>query len=77
MSARTATFPSPEQAAGSEFHPSDESDKIDCCFLGPSWCNKKIDPERWVPCGSFEVLVSNESHKMREAVIVKNKFSSF
>ena len=34
-----------EQAPGSEFHPGDESDKIDCCFLGPSWCNKKVNPE--------------------------------
>ena len=30
-----------ELVVGSEFHPRDESDKIDCGFLGPSWCNKK------------------------------------
>ena len=32
-----------EQAPGSEFHPRDESEKIDCGFLGPSWCNKKVN----------------------------------
>ena len=35
-----------EQAPGSGFHPRDESDKVDCEFLGPSWFNKKVDPER-------------------------------
>ena len=35
-----------EQAPGSEFHPRDESDKIDCGFLGPFWSNKTLDPER-------------------------------
>ena len=35
-----------EQAPGSGFHPRDESTKIDCGFLGPQWCNTKIDPER-------------------------------
>ena len=35
-----------EQAPGSGFHPRGKSDKIDCELLGPSWCNKKVDPER-------------------------------
>ena len=35
-----------EQAAGSVFHPRDESGKIDCDFLRPFWCNIKVDPER-------------------------------
>ena len=35
-----------EQAPGSGFHPCDESNIIECDFLGHSWCNKKIDPER-------------------------------
>ena len=35
-----------EQAPGSGFHLRDESDKIDCEMLGPSWCKKKVDPER-------------------------------
>ena len=35
-----------EQAPGSVFHPRDENTKIDCGFLGPFWCNKKLDPER-------------------------------
>ena len=34
-----------EQAPGSEFHPRDESDKIDCGFLGPSWFRKEVNPE--------------------------------
>ena len=35
-----------EQAPESVFHPRDENTKIDCGFLGPFWCNKKLDPER-------------------------------
>ena len=34
-----------ELAPGSEFHPRDKSDKIDFGFLGPSWCNKKVNPD--------------------------------
>ena len=34
-----------EQAPRSEFHPRDESEKNDCGFLGPSWFNKKVNPE--------------------------------
>ena len=34
-----------EQAPGSVFHPRDKSEIIDCDFLGPSWCNIKIDSE--------------------------------
>ena len=34
-----------EQAPGSEFHPRGESDNIDCGFLGPSWGNKKVNPD--------------------------------
>ena len=55
-----------EQAPGSGFHPHDKSYKIDCGFLGPSWCNKKVYPERQVPCGSYELLVSNVAHEMKE-----------
>ena len=35
-----------EQAPGNVFHPRDKNNKIDCGFLGPSWCNIKLDPER-------------------------------
>ena len=35
-----------EQAPGSVFHPRDESEKINCDFLGPFWYNIKLDPER-------------------------------
>ena len=48
-----------EQAPGSEFHPRDESEKNVCGFLGPSWCSKKVNPETYVPCGSYELLLSN------------------
>ena len=34
-----------EQAPGKEFHPSDKSEQVDCDVLGPSWCNKKVNPE--------------------------------
>ena len=35
-----------EQAPGSFFHPCDKSEQNYCDFLGPSWCNIKVDPER-------------------------------
>ena len=59
-----------EQAPGSGSHPSDESDKNDCEFLGPSWCNKKVDPERYVPCGSYELLVRNVAHQTKEKLTI-------
>jgi hypothetical protein len=66
-----------EQAPGSEFHPRDESEKIDCGFLGPSWCNKKINPETYVPCGSYELLLSNVAHQMKGKLTIQNKFSNY
>ena len=56
-----------EQAPGSEFHPRDESDKIDCGFLGPSLCNKKVN----------ELLVSNVAPQMKEIIMIENKLSFF
>ena len=41
-----------EQATGSAFHPRDENTIMDCGFLGPFWCSKKIDPKRKIPDGS-------------------------
>ena len=35
-----------EQAQGSVFHHCDESWKNYCDFMGPSWCNIKVDPEK-------------------------------
>ena len=35
-----------EQTPGSVFHPREKSEKNDCDFLGPSWSNIKVDPER-------------------------------
>ena len=34
-----------EQASGSVFHPRDESETNHCDFLGPFWCNIKVDPQ--------------------------------
>ena len=66
-----------EQAPGSEFHPRGESEQIYCGFLGPSWCNKKGNPETYVPCGSYELLLSNVAHQMKEKLTLQNKFSHF
>ena len=37
-----------------------------CGFLRHSWCNKKVNPETYVPCGSYELLLSNVAHQMKE-----------
>ena len=66
-----------EKAPGSEFHPRDKSEKNDCGFLGPSWCNIKKNPETYVPCGSYELLLSNVAHQMKEKLTFQNKFSHF
>ena len=68
-----------EQAPGSEFHPRDEKyiKKYDCGFLGPSWCNKKANPETYVPCGSYELLLSNVAHEMKKKLTIQNEFSHF
>ena len=66
-----------EQAPGSEFQPRDKSEKHGCVFLGPSWCNKKVNPQTYVPCGSYELLLSNVAHQMKEKLMIQNKFSHF
>ena len=66
-----------EQAPGSEFHPRDKSERIDCGFLGPSWYNKKVNLGTYVPCGSYELLLSNVAHQMKERLTIQNKFSHF
>ena len=66
-----------EQAPGGEFQPRDESEKNDSGFLGPSWCNKKVNPETYVPCGSYELLFSNVAHQMKEKLTIQDKFSHF
>ena len=68
---------SSEQEPGSGFHPRDKNDKNDYGILGPSRSNKKIDPERQVPYGSYDLLVSNVAHQMKEKIMFKNKCSSF
>ena len=57
-----------EQAPGSVFQPRDENEKIYLDFLGPSWCNKKVDPERYVPFGSYKPLVSYVADQMKEKI---------
>ena len=34
-----------------------EGKKSVCGFLGPPGCFKNVDPERYVSCGSYELLV--------------------
>ena len=48
--------------------------KLIVFFLGPSWCNKK---ETYIPCGSYELLLSNVAHQMKEKIIIQNNFSHF
>ena len=59
------------------FHPRDESGKNDCDFLGPFWCNIKVDPERKVPCGPYKLLVSYVAHQIKEKMRFQKYFSSF
>jgi hypothetical protein len=58
-----------------ELHPRYESEQNDFGFLGPSWCNKKINPETYFPCGSYELLLGNVAHQMKEKLPIENKFS--
>ena len=51
--------------------------KMIVVFFGPSWCNKNVNPETYVPCGSYELLLSNEAHQMKEKLTIQNKFSHF
>ena len=62
---------------GSEFHPCDKSDKIDCGFLGPSWCNKMVNPKTYVPYGSYELLLSNVAHQIKEKLMIQNNLYNF
>ena len=66
-----------EQAPGSLFHPCNESGIIDCDFLGPFWCNIKVDPERKVPCGLYKLLVGYVAHQMKEKIRFQKLFLSF
>ena len=43
--------------------------------MGPSWCNEKVNPETYVPCGSYELLLSKVGHQMKEKLTIQNKFS--
>ena len=61
-----------EQAPGSGFHHCDISEKSDCSFLGPPCCNRKIDPERYVSFGSYELFVSNVTHQIYEKKSIQN-----
>ena len=63
-----------EQAPGGGFHPHGKIDKIDCGFLEPPHCNKKVNPKRKFSCGSYELLVSNVVYQMNEKVLIQYKF---
>ena len=56
-------------------NPRDESEKVDCYILGPYWCNKKVNPETYFPCGSYKLLVSNIAQKIKEKLLIQNKFN--
>ena len=64
-----------EQAPGSEFHPCDQSEKRIVGFWDLLGAIKKVNPEIYVPCGSYELLLSNVAHQMKEKLTIKNKFS--
>ena len=49
----------------------------DATVLHTSWCNKKVNPETYVPCGSYELLLSNVAHQMKEILTIQNKFFNF
>ena len=66
-----------EQVPGREFHPRDKSDKIDCRFLRLSWFHKKVNLKKKVSCGSYELLVHNVAHQMKEKLMIQNKCSNF
>ena len=36
-----------------------------CDFMGPSWCNIKVDPEKLVTFGSYKPLVSYVEHQIK------------
>ena len=40
-------------------------------------CNKKVDPERYVSCGSYELLVSNVAHQMNLKLMIEKCISSY
>ena len=38
---------------------------------------KKVNPETYVSFGSYELLLSNVAHQMKEKLMIQNKFSHF
>ena len=66
-----------QQAPGSGFQPRDESDKFNCVFVGPSCCNRKVDPEKKVTCTSYVIWVSNVAHQMKEKKLKNEKIVFF
>ena len=59
-----------EQAPGTGFQHSDESDKTNCGFMGHSWFNKNVDPERYNTWGSYKPLVNNIAHQIKEILLI-------
>ena len=59
------------------FCPCVKSDKSVCCFLGPPCAIKKVDPERYVSCVSYERLVSNIPPQINEKLMIKKWIFSY
>ena len=66
-----------EQAPGSGFHPRDKSEKNYSGFLGPPYCDKKVDLGRYVIFGAYDLSVTNVAHHIIEKLIILNKFTLF
>ena len=39
--------------------------------------NKKVNPETYVPFGSYELLLINLAHQMKDKLKIQNKFPHF
>ena len=51
------------------FTPVTKVRKLIVVFWDPP-CAKKVDPERYVPCVSYKLLVSNVAHEMKEKFMI-------
>ena len=68
---------SSEQAPISGFYRFEKSERKNRGFLGPSSCDRKVDPERYVSCGLYELLLSKVAHQMSEKLSINPLFPFF
>ena len=47
------------------FTPVTKVSKVCVAFLVPPWCHAKVDPDIYVSCGLYELLVSIVAHQMK------------